>query len=129
MKTCVFCQIAKYKLPAEIIYQEDDIIAFLDANPKEAGHTLVIPKQHFSNLLEIPADLLADTIRVTQKVARLINQKLKPDGLNIYQNNGSIAGQAVDHFHFHIVPRYQKEPPAEKENLQAIAKILTRNAE
>jgi len=124
MANCIFCQIANNKLPAYIIYQKDDIIAFLDNNPKEAGHTLVIPKQHFSNLLEIPAELLANTIKVTQKVAQIINQKLKPDGLNVYQNNGPIAGQAVDHFHFHIVPRYQKEPPIKKENLQAVAKML-----
>ena len=129
MANCVFCQIANNKLPAHIIYQESNMVAFLDNNPKETGHTLIVPKQHFSNLLEIPADLLASTIKVTQKVTKIINQSLKPDGLNIYQNNGSIAGQAIDHFHFHIVPRYQKEPPIDKENLQAIAKILKRNAE
>ncbi len=124
MDDCIFCQIVNNKLPAHIIYQENQVIAFLDNNPKEAGHILVIPKEHFSDLLEIPASLLATTIKAVQKVAQIINQKLSPDGLNICQNNGLLAGQTINHFHFHIIPCYQKKPAINKEDLQTIVKIL-----
>lgn len=124
MKTCVFCQIIKGKIPAQIVYQNDKVLAFLDNQPKTAGHTLVVPKKHFVNIFDIPEDMLAEVVGVTQKIAQKINQNLQPQGLNICQNNGAVAGQSVDHLHFHIIPRYQHSPKIEKNNLPAIYKKL-----
>ncbi|MDD3531849.1 MAG: HIT family protein [Candidatus Shapirobacteria bacterium] len=125
MKTCIFCQIAKGKIPAQIVHRDDKTIAFLDSQPKSAGHTLVIPREHFTSLLDIPAGLLADVVQSLQKVAQNINKQLKPDGFNICQNNGAFAGQTINHFHFHIIPRYQNHPPINKKDFLVLAKKLT----
>lgn len=124
MKDCLFCQIANQKIPAQIIYQDDKTIAFLDNQPKSAGHTLVIPKSHFSTIFDIPNDWLCALASTVQIVANLINKALSPDGLNICQNNGAIAGQTIDHIHFHIIPRYQKRPPINKKDFLALAKKI-----
>ena len=124
MKDCLFCQIANQKIPAQIIYQDDKTIAFLDNQPKSAGHTLVIPKSHFATIFDIPNDWLCALASTVQIVANLINKALSPDGLNICQDNGAIAGQTIDHIHFHIIPRYQKRPPINKKDFLALAKKI-----
>ena len=124
MDKCVFCQIIKGKIPAQIIYQDDKTIAFLDNQPKSAGHTLVIPKSHFATIFDIPNDWLYALANTVQIVAKLINKALSPDGLKICQNNGAIAGQTIDHIHFHIIPHYQKRPPINKKDSLALAKKI-----
>ena len=124
MDRCVFCQIIKGKIPAQIIYQDDKTIALLDHQPKSAGHTLVIPKSHFATIFDTPSNQLFALINTTQIVAKLINKALSPNGLNICQNNGAIAGQTINHIHFHIIPRYQKRPPINKKDFLALAKKI-----
>lgn len=104
---CVFCAIAAGEIPSFKIYEDDSVLAFLDINPFSEGHTLVIPKEHYKNLLEVPPAVLAVLLERVQKVASHIAATLPCEGFNILQNNGAVAGQTVNHIHFHIVPRFE----------------------
>ena len=102
---CLFCGIAMGKIPAEKIYEDDDTIAFLDIGPISDGHTLVIPKQHFENLHDCPAELLGRIVSHLGKIAGVVAEAMNSDGYNVLCNNGRAAGQLVKHLHFHIIPR------------------------
>lgn len=106
---CIFCDIASKNSEAEIIYENEKFIAFLDINPVNYGHTLVIPKTHYDNFLTIPAKELYELTHLTQYLAGVVKRAVKADGFNIISNNGSSAGQSVFHFHFHIIPRYEND--------------------
>jgi histidine triad (HIT) family protein len=103
---CIFCNIADRQLPAEILHENENVIAILDINPIHYGHALVIPKTHCSDFLHVKESDLHDVLHVTQIVARAIVKGLNLEGFNIFSNNGRIAGQSVFHFHMHITPRY-----------------------
>ena len=107
---CVFCAICAGEIPSFKVYEDDLVLAYLDINPFTKGHTLVIPKVHSANLLETSDETLAAVIARVKKVAAHVKAALPCDGFNILQNNGEAAGQTVHHLHFHIVPRYGKEP-------------------
>ena len=127
---CVFCAIAANEIPCFKIFEDEKTIAFLDINPFSFGHTLVVPKQHFSGLLDIDGDELDSLMEVVQKVASRIKDVLQCDGFNILQNNGEAAGQSVMHIHFHIVPRRNGEKisfesqAGDMEELAALAERL-----
>ncbi len=123
-KKCVFCQIAKGKIPAQVIYENKQLLAFLDNQPEASGHILIIPKEHFATLLDVPADILTNLVRVLQKIAQNIANQLHPDGFNVYQNSGSFAGQTINHLHFHLIPRYRQDPSIDKKNFPLIVKTL-----
>ncbi len=106
---CVFCAIAEGEIPSFKVYEDDFVLAYLDINPFSKGHTLVIPKEHSSGLIETSDETLAVLISRVKKVANHLKNVLPCDGFNILQNNGEAAGQTVMHIHFHIVPRYGKE--------------------
>ena len=106
---CVFCAIAEGEIPSFKVYEDDLVLAYLDINPFSKGHTLVIPKEHSSGLIETSDETLAVLISRVKKVANHLKTALPCDGFNILQNNGEAAGQTVMHIHFHIVPRYGKE--------------------
>lgn len=106
---CIFCNIIERKAPAEIIFEDDKVLAFLDIKPIHYGHILVVPKKHCSDFLAIPEDVLSSLIIVTKKVTDAMVKSLKPDGYNLFSNNGKAAGQSVFHFHMHITPRYFKD--------------------
>ncbi len=106
---CIFCDIVEGKIPTNKVYEDDVCLAFLDLAQMTKGHTLVIPKQHYKNILDIDEETLQHLIVVTQKLAKQITTNLNADGVNIYHNGNEVAGQEVDHFHFHIIPRYQKD--------------------
>ena len=106
---CVFCAIAANEIPSFKVYEDDLVLAYLDINPFSKGHTLVIPKEHSSGLLDTPEETLAALVARVKKVASHLKATLPCDGFNILQNNGEAAGQTVMHIHFHIVPRYGKE--------------------
>lgn len=103
---CVFCAIAAGEIPSFKIYEDGDVLAFLDINPFSKGHTLVIPKAHSPCLTKTPDDTLVVVTKAVKKIASRIQDVLGCDGFNILQNNGGAAGQTVMHLHFHIVPRY-----------------------
>lgn len=106
---CVFCAIAANEIPSFKVYEDDLVLAYLDINPFSKGHTLVIPKEHSSGLLDTSDETLAALVARVKKVASHLKAALPCDGFNILQNNGEAAGQTVMHIHFHIVPRYGKE--------------------
>lgn len=106
---CVFCDILAGKEPAEIIYEDENVVSFLDIRPINYGHALVIPRKHYENFLAVPSDEMNSVINITQKIAGAVSSGLGCDGFNIIANNGKAAGQTVLHFHFHIIPRYKTD--------------------
>jgi len=107
MDDCIFCKIARGEIPSYKIYDDDRVIAFLDINPLSKGHTLVLPKQHFVNILDMPEDLYLYMSKIVKRIADNINEKYKPEGIIINQNNGKRAGQEILHAHIHIKPIYK----------------------
>ena len=105
MENCIFCKIINKEIPASVIYEDADTLAFLDISPVNLGHTLVIPKKHFKNILETPEDVMAHMMKIVKKVSHGL-EALKPDGINIKMNNREAAGQDVFHSHIHIIPRF-----------------------
>ncbi len=106
MDNCIFCKIAKGEIPSNTIYEDDSFRVILDNGPATKGHALVLPKEHYADLFEIPEDVVGEAVKVAKKVASNMKEKLACDGLNLVQNNGEAAGQTVMHFHLHIIPRY-----------------------
>ena len=109
MENCIFCKIAKGEIPSNTIYEDDNFRVILDNGPATKGHALVLPKEHYADLFEIPEDVVSGAVKVAKKVAGTMKEKLSCDGLNLVQNNGAAAGQTVMHFHLHIIPRYEND--------------------
>lgn len=109
MPECIFCQIAKGKIPCFKVYEDDRFLAFLDINPANEGHTLVIPKKHYENIYQMDAVDTAALFAVVNGVAKALNKTLDIKGLNILQNNGEIAGQRMPHVYVHLIPRYEDD--------------------
>jgi len=103
---CVFCKIITGEIPAYKVYEDEKFLAFLDVKPINPGHTLVVPKNHYANLSEIPEGELAKLIIIVKKVAAELIAKLNFSDYTISENNGPLAGQSVSHIHFHIIPRF-----------------------
>jgi len=106
---CIFCKIIKGEIPAEKIYEDEYVIAMLDANPRAAGHTIVIPKIHVPTLFELPDDEIDPFFKAVKHVSRRIYKALHPAGLTMGLNHGEAGGQTVDHLHFHIIPRFEED--------------------
>lgn len=104
---CIFCKIANGDIPSRTIYENEKFRVILDNGPATEGHALVLPKEHFADLFQIPEDWAAEAMKTAQVTAALLKEKLGADGLNIVQNNGEAAGQTVHHFHMHVIPRYK----------------------
>ena len=105
----VFEKIVKREIPAVIVYEDDDTLAFMDIGPVIKGHTLVIPKKCYDPITETPDDVLAKLICVVKKIAGAQMKQLGAAGVNIIQNNGGAAGQEVPHLHFHVIPRFETD--------------------
>ncbi len=103
---CIFCKIANGEIPTNTIYEDTEFRVILDASPATKGHALILPKEHYANLFEIPEALAGRAMILAKKTAALMKERLDCDGVNIVQNNGETAGQTVFHFHMHIIPRY-----------------------
>lgn len=106
---CIFCKIIAGEIPSQAIYEDEKFRVILDVAPAAKGHALILPKDHYANLYELPDDLAADTIRLAKKMMKVMTDKLGCDGFNILQNNGETAGQSVFHFHMHLIPRYRED--------------------
>ncbi len=104
---CIFCKIVAGDIPSHKVYEDDATLAFLDIHPATRGHTLVIPKEHAADLFALSYEAACAAMRSTQVVARILQNVVKPDGINVRQNNGSAAGQDVFHYHVHVIPRWQ----------------------
>jgi diadenosine tetraphosphate (Ap4A) HIT family hydrolase len=105
-KDCIFCRIARNEEHASYIYEDKNVIAFLDARPVSEGHTLVVPRRHYENIYAVPDEEVANLFKIVKTVALAISKSEKAEGMSIIQNNGSIAHQVVFHFHVHVIPRY-----------------------
>lgn len=106
---CIFCKLANGIIPTNSIYEDDDFLVILDAAPATKGHALILPKEHYADLYEMPDNLLQKAIVLARKMAVHMTQKLECDGFNLVQNNGETAGQTVFHFHIHLIPRYRDD--------------------
>src|SRR3989344_6765342 len=103
--SCVFCKIVNWETPSQRVYEDDKYIAFLDINPINFGHTLIIPREHYENVESSPDEVLAGMIMLAKKIGPAMASAMKADGYNIKINNGRAAGQEVDHVHMHVIPR------------------------
>ena len=104
---CIFCSIAKGDIPSHKLYEDDSVIVFLDVNPTSYGHCLVVPKEHCSSFLDCPAAVRDHVFEVAQMIANKLETNLKCDGINLLSNMHEAAGQSVEHFHVHLIPRYK----------------------
>ena len=102
---CIFCRIIQGEIPCTKIFENDQVLAFLDINPWSEGHSLLVPKGHFYRLEQCPASVISDLVQQLPPLARAITRSVQADGYNLLNNNGRSAGQLVDHVHFHIIPR------------------------
>ena len=106
---CIFCKIIKGNLPALKVYQDNAVVAFLDIAPISPGHLLVVPRQHAADLLAIDDLALAYVMRVAKQLGRAMIKGLGADGFNVGINNGAVAGQVIEHFHCHVIPRFKND--------------------
>lgn len=121
MDDCIFCKIANGEIPAKVIYEDEIVKAYLDINPMGTGHTLIIPKEHYTNLDDIDENVLSHIMVVSKKLKKLIDERLNPGGIKIVQNNGIL--QDVKHYHLHIVPYYKSDKDL---TLDEVYEILTK---
>ena len=109
MSECLFCKIVKGELPSSKIYEDEDTLAFLDLFPVNKGHSLVIPKEHYETIFDVPTESLAKISSVMKNVADAVKKGVNADGISIAQSNGKDAGQVIPHIHFHIMPRFKDD--------------------
>ncbi len=102
---CIFCKMSAGEIPVTKVYEDEVVLAFLDIGPLSDGHTLLIPKQHYENLHDCPAELLGSVCSRLGKIAKAVAIGMNSEGYNLLCNNGRAAGQLVAHLHFHIIPR------------------------
>jgi len=103
---CIFCKIINGEIPSEKVYEDDKVFAFMDINPLNDGHVLIIPKSHAGTIHEIGEDDFLAVMSATHKLAAAVRKALNPDGINLLQLNGKAANQVIPHLHVHIVPRW-----------------------
>jgi len=107
-KNCIFCKIVMGTIPSEKIYEDKVVLAFLDIEPVNIGHTLIIPKEHFENLYDLPEEMAGYIIKIAKKISAAI-RKTGAEGTVVSMNNGEHAGQTVFHSHTHIIPRFKTD--------------------
>lgn len=132
-ENCIFCKIANGDIPSKTLYEDEEFRVILDLGPATKGHGLILPKEHFKNLYELPEEKAAKVMKLAKRMAATMTEKLSCDGFNLVQNNGEVAGQTVFHFHMHLIPRYKEDgqkigweakAPAQEE-LEEIKNIIT----
>lgn len=106
---CIFCKIANGEIPSKTLFEDEDFRVILDLGPATRGHALILPKEHAANLYELPDELASRTMVLARNMAVKMTEKLRCDGFNLVQNNGEVAGQTVQHFHMHLIPRYEND--------------------
>lgn len=106
---CIFCKIANGEIPSKTLYEDEKFRVILDLGPATKGHALILPKEHYANLYELPEEEAGEVMKLAKKMVIKITDKLGCEGFNLVQNNGDLAGQTVFHFHLHMIPRYQAD--------------------
>ena len=104
-ENCIFCLIANGQIPSNTVYEDEDFRVILDISPAAKGHMLILPKEHYANIFELPEEAAKKVLPLAKKLAAAVKEAMNADGVNIVQNNGTAAGQTVPHFHLHIIPR------------------------
>ena len=104
---CIFCKIAAGEIPSRKIYEDKDLFAIMDLSPTSKGHSLIIPKEHYTNIYDIDEEIAGKVMKTAKKLATKMTVALNCDGFNLLQNNGETAGQTMFHFHMHLIPRYK----------------------
>ncbi|MBE3096138.1 MAG: HIT family protein [Planctomycetes bacterium] len=127
MADCIFCKIIAGQIPCTKVYEDAACLVFMDINPISPGHTLVVPKKHYEAITEMPAEEAAALYKPIPALAAAVKAALKAEALNVLQNNGRAAGQAVDHLHVHLIPRWSGDGlgfrwPAKKADFAVLAK-------
>lgn len=108
-ENCIFCKIINGEIPSHKVYEDEDTFAFLDINPVNTGHTLLVPKKHSQNIFDIETETLQKITPILKKLSLSIKEAVGADGINIISNNGGAAGQLVFHLHLHIIPRFSDD--------------------
>lgn len=132
MDNCIFCMIANGQIPSSTVYEDETFRVILDLNQAIKGHMLILPKEHYANLFELPEETAANAMRLAKKLACASKEAMDIDGLNLLQNNGEAAGQSVMHFHLHVLPRKKgddvfptwSEKQIPSEELKAVADAI-----
>lgn len=109
MKNCIFCKIVAGEIPCNKIYEDEELLSFLDINPANKGHVIIIPKKHKENLLEENPKIGENIVKISQKISKAIKEGLGAKSFNIVTNIGKEAGQEVFHTHIHLIPKYEGE--------------------
>jgi histidine triad (HIT) family protein len=130
---CIFCKIVAGELPATIVDEDERTIAFMDINPANRGHALVVPREHSADLLSVDRDDLLAVTLAAQRLAARAKERLGADGVNLVNSCGAVAWQSVFHFHIHVIPRYEGDPlrlpwvpaPGDPEEIAAAAQELS----
>ena len=102
---CIFCKIIAGEIPCFKLFESDDTLAFMDINPANEGHALVVPKEHYADVHSVSAAAISSTVITAKMIAAAIEKTLSPEGINLLQCNGPAAAQSVLHFHMHVLPR------------------------
>ncbi len=106
---CIFCKIANGEIPSQTLYEDDIFRVILDLGPATKGHALILPKEHYANLYDLPEETAGEVMKLAKKMATEMTERLGCEGFNLVQNNGDLAGQTVFHFHMHLIPRYRAD--------------------
>lgn len=119
---CLFCNIACGNASVSVVYEDESVLAFMDLNPISMGHTLVVSREHWENLYDVPEETLSAIIRAVKQVSFAVKKTVGADGIRIIQNNGRSAGQVVMHIHFHVVPTFSEKRTEKRRNGRVLQK-------
>lgn len=131
MQDCLFCRIVKKEIPATVVFENPTVVAFLDINPVNPGHVLIVPREHSDDYASTPDALICEMAVLAKKIGQAAIQALWAGGFNIGVNNGRMAGQQVDHMHLHVMPRFEHDghelwhgKPYKEGEMEGVAKKL-----
>jgi histidine triad (HIT) family protein len=131
MQDCLFCKIVNKEIKASVVFENDSIVAFLDINPVNPGHVLIVPREHSLDYVSTSDEILCEIAVVAKRVGEAIIQSLWAGGFNIGVNNGRLSGQLVDHMHLHVIPRFENDgyqlwhgKPYKEGEMEGVAKKL-----
>lgn len=134
MTDCIFCKIVSKDIPGKIVYENEQVLAFLDINPVARGHTLIIPKKHATDIFDLDEESAGEILKAAKKISTAIMQSLGASGVNLLNANRKEAGQTVFHYHMHIIPRYSEDsikvwPNSgyKESNLDGVADAIKKN--
>lgn len=121
MENCIFCKIIKGEIPSMTIYEDDVVKVFLDINPTTNGDTLIVPKKHIENMLDLDDKTLSHIHKISKEIYNVLKEKLNIDGLTFVQNN--FYGQEIKHYHVHLIPRYKNDNVKQLSNKEILKEV------